>query len=101
LLSVPQGQKKLVRWHDGTMTFAWIPERLLAANDRATWIVATTRWNDPARGPWLTERVLRIETLLDAMTASVLKECEQYWRHSRELFELDVRNFLMDNQGGR
>jgi hypothetical protein len=101
VLSVPQGQRKLVRRHDGTMTLTWIPERLLDANDRATWIVATTRWNNPASGPWLTERVLRIETLLDAMTATVLKECEQYWRHSAELFELDVRSFLIDNQGGR
>jgi hypothetical protein len=101
VLSAPQGQKKLVRWHDGTMTLTWIPGQLLAANDRATWIVATTRWNDPAPGPWLTERVLRIESLLDAMTATVLKECEQYWRHSRELFEIDVRSFLIDNQGGR
>jgi hypothetical protein len=101
LLSVPQGQKKLVRWHDGTMTLTWIPERLLAANDRATWIVATTRWNDATSGPWLTERVMRIETLLDAMTGTVLKECEQYWRFSANLFELDVRSFLIDNQGGR
>jgi hypothetical protein len=101
VLNVPQGQKKLVRWHDGTMTFTWIPERLLGANARVTWIVATTRWNDPTSGPWLTERVLRIETLLDAMTETVLKECEQYWRLSAELFELDVRSFLIDNQGGR
>jgi hypothetical protein len=101
LLSVQQGQKKLVRWHDGTMTLTWIPGQLLAASDRATWIVATTRWNDPAPGPWLTERVLRIETLLNAMTGTVLKECEQYWRLSAELFELDVRSFLIDNQGGR
>jgi hypothetical protein len=101
VLSVPKGQKKLVRWHDGTMTLTSIPDRLLATNDRATWIVATTRWNDPAQGPWLTERVLRIETLLDAMTETVLKECEQYWRFSAELFELDVRSFLIDNQGER
>jgi hypothetical protein len=101
VLSVPKGQKKLVRWHDGTMTVTWIPRRLLALHDQVTWIVATTRWNDPASGPWLGERVMRVETLLDAMAASIRSECEQYWRLSRELFELDVRNSLIDNQGGR
>jgi hypothetical protein len=101
VLSVPEGQKRLVRWHDGTMTITWIPGPLLAVRGQVTWIVATTRWNDPNPGPWLTERVLRVETLLDAMTVTVLKECEQYWRLSRELFELDVQSFLIDNQGGQ
>jgi hypothetical protein len=101
VLSVREGQKKLVRWHDGTLTLTWISGRLLAAHDRATWIVATTRWNDAGSGPWLTERVMRVETLLDALAATTIAECEQYWRHSRELFELDVRTILIDNQGGR
>jgi hypothetical protein len=100
VLSVPQGQKKLVRWHDGTMTVTWIPGRLLAVHGQITWIVVTTRWNDATPGPWLAERVLRVETLLDALSASVRSECEQYWRHSRELFELDVESFLIDNKGG-
>jgi hypothetical protein len=100
-LSVPEGQKKLVRRHDGTMKIKWIPGRLLAVHSQVAWIVATTRWNDPAPGPWLSERVMRVETLLEAMPASIVKDCEQYWRLSRELLELDVRNFLIDNQGGR
>jgi hypothetical protein len=90
-----------VRWHDGTLTVTWFPGRLFGVQGQFTWIVATTRWNDATPGPWLAERVMRVETLLDAMPATVLKECEQHWRLSRELFELDVRNFLIDNQGGR
>jgi hypothetical protein len=101
VLSVPEGQKKLVRRHDGTMTVTWIPGRLLAGHGQVTWIVATTRWNESTPGPWLAERLMRVETLLDAMAASVRSECEQYWRHSRESFELDVRSFLIDNQGGQ
>jgi hypothetical protein len=101
VLSLAEGQKKLVRWHDGMMTVTWVPERLLAVRGQVKWIVATTRWNDAGSGPWLTERVLRVETLLDAMPASIVDDCEQYWRLSRKLFELDVRNFLIDNQGGR
>jgi hypothetical protein len=77
-LSVPEGQKKLVRWHDGTMTLTWIPGRFLAVHDRVTWIVATTRWNDPSPGPWLVDRMLRVETLLDAMAFSVVEECKRY-----------------------
>jgi hypothetical protein len=101
VLSIPQGQKKMVRWHDGTMTITWIPGRFLAVHGQVTWIAAMTRWNDPTPGPWLAERVMRVEMLQDAMPASALEECEQFWRNSRELFELDVRNFLIDNQGGR
>jgi hypothetical protein len=78
----------------------WIP-RYLGFHGHITWIVVTTRWNGANPGPRLTARVMRVETLLDAMAASVRSECEQYWRLSRELFELDVRNFLIDNQGGR
>jgi hypothetical protein len=101
VLSVPEGQKKLVRWHDGTMSLTWIPGLLLAVHGQVTCFVAATRWNDPSSGPWLAERVLRVETLLDAMATTVRSECERYWRISRELLELDVRNFLIDNQGGR
>ena len=101
VLSVAEGQKKLVRWHDGTMTITWIPAHLLAVYGPVTWIVASTRWNDPHMGPWLSERVMRVETLLDAMPATVRSEYEQYWRLSRELFELDVESFLIDNQGGQ
>ena len=101
VLSIPEGQKKLVRWHDGTMTLTWIPGRFFAVHGQVTWIVATTRWNDLAPGPWLAERVLRGETLLDPMPSTVRSEREQYWRLNRELFELEVRSFLIDNQGGR
>jgi hypothetical protein len=93
--SVPEGQKKLVRWHDGTMTVTWIPGAFLVGRDQVTWIVATTRWNDPTPGPWLVERVLRVETLLDAMPGTIRSECEQYWRYSAELDELDLANLLM------
>jgi hypothetical protein len=99
LSRTPEGHKKLVRWHDGTMTPTWIPGRILAVQDRVTWIVATTCRNDANPGPWLVERVMRVETLRDAMPFSIVEEYEQYWRLSRELFELDVRNFLIDNQG--
>jgi hypothetical protein len=92
---VPEGQKKLVRWHDGTMTATWIPQELLVGRGQATWIVATTRWNDCTPGPWLAERVMRVETLLDAMPATIVKQCEQYWRYSAELDELDLKNLLM------
>jgi hypothetical protein len=100
VLNVPEGQKKLVRWHDGTMTVTWIPW-YLGFHGQITWIVAITRWNDCIPGPWLAQRVMRVETLLKAIADSVRSECEQYWRLSRELFELDVRNSLIDNQGGR
>jgi hypothetical protein len=90
-----------VRWHDGTMTVTWIPGRLLTVHSQVKWIVATTRWNDAGSGPWLTERVMRVKTLLDPVPISVRIECERYWRHSRESFELDVRSFLIDNKGGQ
>jgi hypothetical protein len=83
------------------MTVTWIPGRLFADPGQFTWLVATTRWNDTTPGPWLVERLMRVETLLDALTATVLKGCEQYWRHSRDHFELDVQSFLIDNQGER
>jgi hypothetical protein len=95
VLKVPEGQKKLVRWHDGTMTATWIPGSLLVGRGQVTWIVATTRWNECSPGPWLAERVMRVETLLDAMPATIRNECEQYWRYSRELDELDLKNLLM------
>jgi hypothetical protein len=95
VLKVPEGQKKLVRWHDGTMTTTWIPGSLLVGRGQVTWIVATTRWNECSPGPWLAERVMRVETLLDAMPATIRSECEQYWRYSRELDELDLKNLLM------
>jgi hypothetical protein len=95
LRSVPAGQKKLVRWHDGTMTATWIPGPLLVDRGPVTWIVATTCWNDAGPGPWLAERVLRVETLLDAMPAMIRSACEQYWRYSAELDELELANLLM------
>jgi hypothetical protein len=95
VVSVPEGHKKLVRWHDGTITTTWIPGQMLLGHDQPKWIVATTCWNDPAPGPWLTERVMRVEILVDAMPATIIKECDQYWDYSREHDELDLKNLLM------
>jgi hypothetical protein len=78
-----------------TMTATWIPGPLLVDRGPVTWIVATTCWNDAGPGPWLAERVLRVETLLDAMPAMIRSACEQYWRYSAELDELELANLLM------
>jgi hypothetical protein len=99
VVSVPEGQKKLVRWHDGTMTATWIPGSLLAGRDQVRWIVAATRWNDFNPGPWLGERVMRVDVLLDALSDSIVTECEQYWCHSRELFDLELKDFLSESEG--
>jgi hypothetical protein len=101
VLRVPDGQKKLLRWHDGTMTLARSPRRLLAVHSQVTWFVATTRECDANPVSCLAERFLQVEAFLNAMPASIVEECEKHCRLNRELFELDVRNFLNDNQGGR
>jgi hypothetical protein len=101
VMSVPEGQKRLVRWHDGTITVTWIPGPLLAERGQVTWIVAATRWNDSSPGPWLGERVMRVEVLLDALPVSIINECERYWRDNRELFDMELQEFLIDNEGER
>jgi hypothetical protein len=92
LLTVPEGQKNLVRWHNGVMTTTWFPT---TAVEVGVWVVAATVWNDPEEQLWLSERVLRVTRLVDRITKVDLRRYEDYWRFTRELDELEMATLLM------
>ena len=88
----PNGQKNIVRWHNGTMTVCWFSS---AAHPVGTWIVATTHWQNMSEGVWLTERAMNVDELVDVMTAETRSEHDSYWNYSRELDDLELMNHLM------
>lgn len=92
ILAVTGGQKNMVRWHNGTLTVTWFPGSL---HPVGTWIVAATRWNDMSAGPWLEERVMRVEELVDVISAKVRTLSDDYWRFSGELDDLEMAHHLM------
>ena len=92
ILVVAEGQKNTVRWHNGTLTATWFSG---APHPVGTWIVAATRWNDMSVGPWLEERVMRVERQVDVIPAKVRALRNDYWRFSGELDELDLADHLM------
>jgi hypothetical protein len=92
ILAVVEGQKNMVRWHNGTLTVTWFPG---APHPMGTWIVAATRWNDMSVGPWLEERIMRVEQLVDVISAKVRTLGNDYWRFSGELDDLELADHLM------
>ena len=92
ILAVAEGQKNTVRWHNGTLTATWFPGAL---HPVGTWIVAATQWNDMSTGPWLEERVMRVEQLVDVIPAKVRTLSDDYWRFSGELDDLEIAHHLM------
>jgi hypothetical protein len=92
VLSVAEGQKNVVRWHNGTLTVTWFPGSI---HPVGTWIVAATRWNEMSTGPWLEERAMRVEQCDDVISAKVRILANDYWRFSRELDDLELVDHLM------
>lgn len=92
VLAVADGQKSMVRWHNATLTVTWFPG---ASHPIGTWIVAATRWNDMSVGPWLEERVMCVERLVDVISVKVRTLSNDYWRFSRELDDLELIDHLM------
>ncbi len=91
-LSVAEGQKHLIRWHNGTYTMTWIGERHLEVGE---WIVARTLWNDAWDGVYTSERLMHATELLDVMPANARRLYNEYWLYNRELDELELTGLLM------
>ncbi len=92
LLTVAEGQKHLIRWHNGTYTMTWIGGRHLEVG---VWIVAKTLWNDVADGVYTSERLMHVTELLDVLPADAQRLYDEYWRYNREHDELELTSLLM------
>jgi hypothetical protein len=92
LLTVTEGQKNLIRWHDGTHTMMWVGGRHFETGE---WIVARTVWNDATNAVYTAERLMHVTELLDVMPVNAQSLYEDYWRYSRELDELEMTSLLM------
>lgn len=95
-----EGQKSLVRWHDGTITSTWISRDKINEFTpkwltEGTYVVAVTGWSETREGPWLEERLMYVSNLVDVITKDVLSEYNAYWAASRELDEIEMNDLLM------
>jgi hypothetical protein len=89
---VAEGQMVLVRWHNGTYTKTWLGERHY---EIGTWLVVRTVWNDQVGGVWVESRPMRVSEWIAVLPANAKELYEDYWRFSRELDELDLKNLMM------
>jgi hypothetical protein len=88
----PEGQRSYVRWFDGTITVTWIEGKRLTPG---TWVVVTSHWKTPRVQVQVGERLLIVDEIIDTIPAKVLDRYEDYWRYSRELDELELKDHLM------
>jgi len=91
-LTVAEGQKHLIRWHNGTYTMTWIGGHNLEVGE---WVVARTLWNETEGRVNTSERLMHVTELLDVMPANAQSLYDDYWRYDRELDELEMTSLLM------
>lgn len=95
-----EGQKMLVRWHNGTITTLWIgidkiQNFATAGLAVGSYVVAATAWSETRDEPWLEERLMYASELRDVISSSDIRDYEMFWSASRELDELELGEMLM------